>query len=58
MSAVTPPTDREEIVRRLEALGSKVHAVTDGRERRREPDIDQRILALRARVESRAPEQP
>ena len=55
MSAVTPTPEREDVVRRLEALGARVRLVTDGNVRRMEPNIDQRILALRARVESRAP---
>lgn len=57
MMATTPDLsrldDREAVMRRLEALGARVSVVTEGARRRMEPDIDTRILALRARVEAR-----
>jgi len=45
--------DRELVMRRLEALGGRVQVLTQGDTRRLAPDLDQRLTALRARVEAR-----
>lgn len=45
--------DREAVLRRLEALGKRVAVVTEGEHRSTELDVDERLGALRARVEAR-----